>query len=166
MGSLWNWTLVAHLIGIVMWIGGLLAATMAIAQDAREAASFPVPGRAAADASGQAALENYQNQREAAHAAYARLAQRLVRALAHPGLVLAVASGLGLLFQLSSMELHAAWLQIKLALAVAMIFLDWLITRQARQMEKTPPSRRLAMRLHMLVATVFVASRLLVLGQP
>ncbi len=165
MGVLFSWTLVAHLTGIVMWVGGLLAATMSIAQDAREAASFPVPARAA-DSSAQPDLQDYQNQRQAAHAAYTRLAQRLMRALAHPGLALAVASGVGLLLQLPSLELRMAWLQIKLGLAVAMIFLDWMITRQARRMEKSTPSRKLAMRLHMLVATVFIVILMLVLVQP
>ncbi len=159
MDGLLAWSLVAHLAGMVMWVGGLLAATMAMAQAAREAGSKreTSPSREAELAS---------RMPPAAHAAYTRMTQRLLRALAHPGLILALAAGIALLFQMPQPVLHSAWLQAKLGLAAVLIALDWFITRLAGRMDAAPPSRGAAMRLHALVASVFLAILILVLVQP
>lgn len=142
--------MVLHLTGIVMWVGGLLAATLVMAQAARE-----TPGATGSD-----------GERQAAREAYRRISQRLLRALAHPGLILTIAGGLGLIFQAPRDVLQSIWLQAKLALVVGLVCVDWMITRQVRQMENAVPARGAALRMHALTATIFVIVLILVLVQP
>ena len=89
------WLLALHVLGIVLWIGGLLAATGVLAQSA------------AADA--------------AIRAAVAQPARKLMRLLADPGAALAIVAG-GWLLSADAMGYFAQpWFQTKLVVVVGLI---------------------------------------------
>ncbi len=136
-----GWTLVFHIIGIVMWIGGLLAVTQIMAQSA--AATEP-----------------------AAREAYASMARRALNALAHAGLVLTVGSGVILLFLIPPAMRMAAWLHIKLTLVVLLIGLDIWLARMVNRMPAKMPARGRAGMMHGLFASLFFVILILVLLQP
>jgi protoporphyrinogen IX oxidase len=108
MTSLFGWALFAHVIGIVFWIGGLLAA-------------FQVLGhrRSESSADSQAAL--------------ARSARRLLKASAHPGAAIAVLAGIMLLGARPA-DLQDGWLHAKLAFVVILIAMDLLLTVSVSKM--------------------------------
>lgn len=136
-----GWTLVFHIIGIVMWIGGLLAVTQIMAQSA--AATEP-----------------------AARQAYAGMARRVLNALAHAGLVLTVGSGVILLFLIPPAMRAAVWLQAKLTLVVVLIGLDIWLGRMVNRMPAQMPERRRSGMLHGIFASLFFVILILVLLKP
>jgi len=97
---------VAHVIGIVVWVGGLLAATHAFAS--RLAETTP---------EGQNAL--------------ARLQQKLLRGLAHPGAAVAVLAGAAMLV-IHPAYFQQGWLHAKLGLVALLILVDLWFTFRVR----------------------------------
>jgi uncharacterized membrane protein len=96
------WLLVIHIFGLVLWISGLMTATIVLSQLAQEAT-----------AEGRVAL--------------ARVQRVLLRALADPGAVITLAAGLAIAATNSPYYFHAHWLQIKLAFVVILIILHVMI---------------------------------------
>jgi putative membrane protein len=94
--------LVAHIAGIVLWVGGLLAACQVLSARDREP-SIDV------------------------RMSIAQLARKLLRALTHPGAAITVAAGIALLL-VKPADLRQAWLHIKLTLVVILIAIDLLLT--------------------------------------
>lgn len=90
--------LVGHVFGLVFWVGGLLATSMALTRHTQEASAE-------------------------ARQALARLERIFLRGLADPGALLAVLAGAGLIMTNSHYYLHAPWLHIKLTFVLFLIAL-------------------------------------------
>ena len=95
------WILVAHIFGLVLWVGGLLVTTMVMSQQSGE--TLPDARRA-----------------------LGRLQRRFLRGMADPGAALTILAGISLIFANRSYFLHARWLHIKLGFVVALIVLHGL----------------------------------------
>jgi protoporphyrinogen IX oxidase len=108
MTSVFSWALFAHVIGIVFWMGGLLAAVQVLAGR-----------RSESSAQSKAAL--------------ARSVRRLLKAFAHPGAAIAVLAGIVLLGA-KQVDSQQAWLHAKLACVVVLIAVDLLLTVSVRTM--------------------------------
>ncbi|HXJ96769.1 MAG TPA: CopD family protein [Terriglobia bacterium] len=102
MTSAFSLALVAHIAGIVLWVGGLLAACHLLSGRERETA-IEVQG------------------------SLARRARELLKALAHPGAAITVAASIALLLSKPT-DLQQVWLHIKLTLVVILIAADLLLT--------------------------------------
>ncbi len=102
MTSIFNWALFAHIIGIVFWVGGLLAASQVLADRKRQ--SSPE-----------------------ARAVLAHGARRFLKAMAHPGAAITVLAGVVLLGA-NPADLQRGWLHAKLAFVVILISVDLLLT--------------------------------------
>jgi protoporphyrinogen IX oxidase len=99
------WTLVVHILGLTLWVGGLLVTTIALSRHAQETSS-----------EGRAAL--------------ARLERLFLRAMADPGALLTIVAGITLISSNSSYYLHASWLHIKFLFVLMLIGLHgWIATR-------------------------------------
>jgi uncharacterized integral membrane protein (TIGR00701 family) len=136
------WTLVFHVIGLVFWLGSLLAVTHILAVHAEE----PSPE---------------------VRAGLGRLESKLLKGLVHPGAALMVITGF-LLVAEDPHVLREAWLHGKLLLVVVLIVLDLRVTFRARafQQGKIEMTRRECMMLHGAIALVFFGILILVLIKP
>lgn len=105
------WILVAHVFGIVLWLGGLLMTTVLLAQHARETSPE-------------------------ARAALTRLEKKSMRAMADPGALIAILAGVTLILSNPPYYVHATWLHIKLTLVVAMIILHGFIGIEMKSLQK------------------------------
>ncbi len=83
--------LVAHVLGLVFWVSGLLVTSMALTRHAQETSAE-------------------------ARQALARLERIFLRGLADPGALLTILAGASLIMTNSHYYLHAPWLHIKLTL--------------------------------------------------
>src|ERR1051326_5899176 len=92
------WALVFHVIGFVLWMGGLLVATQVMASRTQQ--SSPE-----------------------IRAALARLETKLFRGVAHPGAAVTVVAGIVVLL-LQPDYLRQGWLRAKLFLVMIVIALD------------------------------------------
>ena len=135
--------MVFHLIGLVLWVGGLLAVTQVFILHSQEASPE-------------------------ARAALGRLAARLLHRLAHPGAALVLIAGPGLVLTNTAYYLHAGWFHAKLILVVVLAGLDWLACRRTRALVtgQAPVQRRQGLVLHIAIGSVFVALLVLVLLKP
>lgn len=97
-----SWILVAHIFGLVFWVGGLLVTTMAMSQQTQEPT-----------ADGRQALSRTQ--------------RRFLRGMADPGAALTILAGIFLISTNSSYFLHARWLHIKFAFVLLLIVLHGLV---------------------------------------
>jgi putative membrane protein len=104
------WTLVVHVFGIVLWIGGLLMTAALLVQHAKEAAPE-------------------------ARAALTRMEKKSLRMMADPGALLTVAAGITLIFTNKSYYLHATWLHFKLVFVVILIGLHGYIGVTAKSVQ-------------------------------
>lgn len=142
MTSTFGLALVAHIAGIVLWVGGLLAASQALAGCERESSTE-------------------------ARTALARLAGKLLKALAHPGAAIAVLAGIALLL-IKPADLQQAWLHIKVALVVILIAVDLWLTVGVRALNSGHseiPRRRVKVTQGAL-ALLFLAIVMLVVLKP
>lgn len=105
------WTLVAHIFGIVLWIGGLLMTTILLSQHARESSPETL-------------------------GALTRLEKKSMRALADPGALLAILAGIALIFSNPAYYLHATWLHFKLSLVAVLIILHAFIGVEMKSQQK------------------------------
>lgn len=96
------WMLALHILGFVLWIGGLIAAAILIGYRANQP-----PGK-----TGQA---------------LARLQKIFLRGMADPGALLTILGGSILIASNASYYLHAGWLHIKLTFVILLIGLHWII---------------------------------------
>jgi protoporphyrinogen IX oxidase len=105
------WTLVFHVFGIVLWIGGLLTTTVLLSQHARETSPE-------------------------VRAALTRLEKKSMRAMADPGALLTILAGITLIFTNPSYYTYATWLHFKLTLVVIMIILHVFIGIEMKAQQK------------------------------
>jgi putative membrane protein len=99
------WTLVVHILGLTLWVSGLLVTTIALSRHAQEPSS-----------EGRAAL--------------ARLERLFLRSMADPGALLTIVAGIVLISTNSTYYLHASWLHIKFLFVLMLIGLHgWVATR-------------------------------------
>ncbi len=101
-----NWALVAHIIGIIYWLGGLIVAAQILVRLGNE--SSPDLGKA---------LANFES--------------KLLKRIVHPGAAIAVLAGIAMV-AISPDYLRQTWLHIKLALVVILIAVDLLLTVRFR----------------------------------
>ncbi len=143
MNTLLAWTLVFHILGIVFWLGSLLAVTHILATDA--------------DA-----------ESEEVHEALNRLEGKLFKGIAHPGAIVTVISGAILISTNPQYYLHAAWLHVKLFLVVILIALDVItyIRAKAFHAGKITLRRKECMMLHGGIALMFIGILVMVLIRP
>lgn len=139
--NLVGWVLVFHVAGIVLWIGGLFYA-LSVARSGGGAQDSP-----------------------AARQQRAVLAQKAMRALAHPGAALTILAGLYLFYLLPGVRM-AAWLHAKLLLVLILIVFDILLTVQLRRMPEREPGKRSLGMFHGSVALLFFLILILVLVKP
>jgi putative membrane protein len=102
------WLIVIHVTGIVLWIGGLMAASFALAQHTQET-------------------------NPDARAAFAKLEKKILRAFADPGAALAIVSGIALIWTNSSYYLNARWMHGKLALVLLLVGMHGLVGVRAKR---------------------------------
>ena len=93
------WMLVVHLIGLVFWLGSLLAVTHVLAVHTGETS-------------------------EEARAALGQLETKLLKGLAHPGAAIMVVSGI-ILLVLLPFALRELWMYVKIVLVLVLIALDF-----------------------------------------
>lgn len=99
------WTLVAHILGLTLWVSGLLVTTITLSRHTQETSS-----------QGRQAL--------------ARLERIFLRSMADPGALLTIVAGIILVASNRSYYLHATWLHIKFVFVLMLIGLHgWIATR-------------------------------------
>jgi len=114
MSTALNWALVAHIIGIIYWLGGLIAAGHVLMRLGNE--SSP---------EARTSLADFEN--------------RLLKRIVHPGAAITVLAGIGIL--LADPEyLRQTWLHIKLVLVVVLIVLDLMMTVRFRAYRAGKPA--------------------------
>jgi putative membrane protein len=143
MSTLFAWTLVFHILGIVFWLGSLLVVTHLLAYDA-DSDSVEV------------------------HELLNRAEGKLFKGIAHPGAIITVISGAILISTNPQYYVHAAWLHVKLFLVVILIALDAItyIRAKAFHAGKIRLRRRECMMLHGSIALVFIGILIMVLIKP
>ena len=94
--------LVAHIFGVLFWVGGLLATSMALTRHTQETSTE-------------------------ARQALARLERIYLRGLADPGALLTILAGISLIMTKPSYYLHAPWLHIKLTFVLLLIGLHGMV---------------------------------------
>ncbi len=99
--------LVAHVLGFVFWVSGLLVTSMALTRHTQETSAD-------------------------AKQALARLERIYLRGLADPGALLAILAGVSLISTNSSYYLHAPWLHIKLTFVLILIGLHGMIAMRTK----------------------------------
>jgi putative membrane protein len=142
MNSGLAWTLVFHIIGFVLWTGGLLCATQVMASRTRQ--KFP-------DVS----------------AALGLLELKLFKGVAHPGAALTIVAGI-IALVLQPNQLHQGWMHAKLSLVVILIVLDLIAYMRGRASDagRIILQRRECMALHGGIALVFIGIVILVMVKP
>ena len=136
------WTLVFHIIGLVFWVGSLLAATHVLAIHTEETSPE-------------------------ARAALGRLEMKLLKCLTHPGAAIMLITGIALLAQ-DQFALRAHWLHFKLVLVVVMIALDLRVYSRAKAFNTGAIELRRGecMALHGIIALILMGILILVLVKP
>jgi uncharacterized membrane protein len=134
------WTLVFHVVGFVMWIGGLMIATQVLMQHA------------------EAATED-------ARRALGTLANKVMSSMALPGALLALVSGAILVVINPAYYLHARWLQLKLVCVLILIVLHLVGASRARDVlaGRATATRGEWLRLHIFISLVFLSILIFVL---
>lgn len=137
------WTLVFHLLALVMWMGSLLIVTQLLAAHTQE------------------------NSPEARQA-LARIEMKLFKGLAHPGAALMVTTGVILIATNSAYYLRAPWLHAKLFLVAILGGLNLVVYLRAKafQAGEIQLQRRECWVLHGVIALVFVGILILTLVKP
>jgi len=134
------WLLVFHILGLVFWLGGLLIATSILARHTQETSVD-------------------------ARQALGRIEIRLLKAMANPGAVVTVITGILLIATNRSYYLRASWLHAKLALVVVLIGLHWVVISKTKSFVagRIELQRRDCMTLHGVIALIFIGILVLVL---
>ena len=136
------WALVFHVVGFVLWMGGLLTATQVMASRVVQSSAD-------------------------ARAALGRLEAKLFKGVAHPGAAVTVLAGIAVLV-LQPDYLHQGWLHAKLFLVAILAALDVIAWVRGRgsQAGKIELQRRECMALHGGIALVFIGIVILVMIKP
>lgn len=140
-----GWLLGFHLIGVVLWMGGLMAFSRILGYHSKELPS--------------------------ARPRFSFIEGRLNNLVALPGALLTIVFGLWMVHGYGMAWFRVAlWLHIKLALVVAVVAIHLVLTVKQRQVARnapeTPMSRGLYAALHGLVGLLLIAIVLLATHQP
>jgi putative membrane protein len=103
------WALVGHVFGLVLWIAGLLVATVALAQHSHETSSE-------------------------ARRILARMGRVCLRRLADPGAFLTLLAGIILVATNRAYYLHARWLHIKLIFVAVLIGIHAIVAMRSKSL--------------------------------
>lgn len=135
-----SWMLLVHVLGIVMWVGGLMITTQVLMQQAQEAS-------------------------KEAREALARVEGKLRKGMSNPGAVLTVLSGVALVALNPSYYLHARWLHVKLAFVLLLLALHWVTVARARAFHagRVALTRADWLRVHIFIALCFLSILICVL---
>jgi putative membrane protein len=136
------WALVFHVVGFVLWLGGLLTATQVMASRVLQSSAD-------------------------ARSALARLETKLFKGIAHPGAALTVLAGI-VVIVIQPAYLQQGWLHAKLFLVAILAALDVIAYVRARASHagKVEIQRRECMALHGGIALVFIGIVILVMIKP
>ncbi len=128
-----SWLIAVHVTGVVLWVGGLLAVALVLAQHTQETAAE-------------------------ARAALAKLERKILRAVGEPGATVAILAGIALVWTNSGYYLHARWLHLKLAFVLLLVGATVLLAVNAKRYAagKIQLRRRDAMLLFLGVALLLV----------
>jgi len=99
--------LVGHVLGLVLWVSGLLVTSMTLTRHTQEASAE-------------------------ARQALARLERIFLRGLADPGALLTILAGASLIMTNSHYYLHAPWLHIKLTFVLLLIGLHGMVAMRTK----------------------------------
>lgn len=140
-----GWLLTIHLLGAVLWMGGLLTFSRVLGYHSREAASV--------------------------RPRYSFLEGRLNYLVTIPGAVLTIVLGVWLTWLLGMPHFRvAAWLHWKLALVVAVTVIHVVLTVKQRQVARRPPDapmkRALYAALHGTLGLLLIAILALAVHKP
>ncbi|MBI4459974.1 MAG: CopD family protein [Acidobacteria bacterium] len=137
------WLLVFHLLAMVLWVGGLLAATLILTTHSRPKGAE-------------------------AHRALSESEAKILKGMAHPGAALAVITGVLLILQNPGYYLSAGWLHTKLLAVLLLIALDLRIHFRAKAFRAGKIQMRTGecIALHSGSALLFLAILILVLVKP
>jgi putative membrane protein len=129
-----SWMLLLHVLGIVMWVGGLLVTTQVLMQHAQE------PSKEAWEA-------------------LAGVEAMLRKGMSNPGAVLTVLSGAALIALNPSYYLHARWLHVKLAFVVLLLVLHWVTVARGKAFHagQVALTRADWLRVHIFIAFCFLS---------
>jgi protoporphyrinogen IX oxidase len=135
--------LVGHILGFVLWVGGLLVTSMALTRHTQETES-------------------------AAQKALARLERIFMRGLADPGALLTIVAGVSLISTNAHYFLHAPWLHIKLTFVLFLIGLHGLVAMRTKRFATGKIVLQRGQARFMVIATLFLFLSILIatlLGQ-
>jgi uncharacterized membrane protein len=135
-----SWTILFHVLGLVLWIGGLMVVTQVMMRRAEATA-------------------------EEARTALGDICGRLMLTMALPGALLSVVSGVILFNMNRPYYLHAHWLQVKLLFVVVLLALHWAIRARLQDAlgRGVAVARHDWLRLHIMISLVFVSILICVL---
>ena len=141
MNSAVAWALVVHVVGLVFWMAGLLGVTLVMAVHAEEGS--PEAGKA-----------------------LARLENKLLKGMAHPGALITIAAGTTLI-ALQPALLRLSWLHAKLSLVVILIGMNLFLHLRARTLRQQSGLRGGQFRmLHGVISALFLGIVVLVMIKP
>ena len=133
-GHMVAWTLVAHIFGLVLWVGGLLMTALLLSQH----------GQVSSPEAGQA---------------IGRLERAVLRGMADPGAFLTLVAGIVLILTNRYYYLHAGWLHIKLVFVFILLLLHGFLAMRSKAFAKrnvaVPPGQ--ARFLFIAIALVFLS---------
>jgi putative membrane protein len=129
--------LVAHVLGLVFWVGGLLVTSMALTRHTQESSAE-------------------------AQQALARLERIYLRGLADPGALLTILAGGSLISTNSSYYLHAPWLHIKLTFVLILIGLHGMVAMRTKAFATGRISLKRSEARILVAATLFLFLSILI----
>lgn len=133
-----SWILVFHILGIVMWIGGLLGTLIVLAKHVRES-------------------------RPEARASLADLERKFLRGMADPGALLTILAGIALFTTNSAYYAHARWLHIKFLFVAGLILLHGIVAVASKR-NRTGATAISSAQATILLALVFLAFLLILIA--
>jgi protoporphyrinogen IX oxidase len=135
--------LVGHILGLVLWVGGLLATSMTLTRHTQETES-------------------------AAREALARLERIFMRGLSDIGALLTIVAGVSLISTNAHYFLHAPWLHIKLTFVLLLIGLHGMVAMKTKRFASGRIALQRGQARFMVIATLFLFFSILIatlLGQ-
>ena len=129
--------LVAHIFGLLFWVGGLLVTSMALTRHTQETSAE-------------------------ARQALARLERIYLRGLADPGALLTILAGISLIMTKPSYYLHAPWLHIKLTFVLLLIGLHGMVAVRTKAFAGGRIVMQRSEARSLVVATLFLLLSILI----
>ena len=129
--------LVAHVLGLVFWVSGLLVTSMALTRHTQETSAE-------------------------ARQALARLERIYLRGLADPGALLTVLAGASLIATNSHYYLHAPWLHIKLTFVLLLVGLHGMVAVRTKRFASGQIAMRRSEARMLVLGTLFLFLSILI----